>query len=993
MVIVDNDYMILRLYILRIGKRNEKCAYKIAYGVVTQSVNKTGDAIFSDFTSFGTYGKKCSLGTILLALESDVIISIYEELLKGISLKSVFQKWGVNTNDMEYDVSYTQVYTLVPWSEEHIADYQINYTRAACMLNPQSLFEEVGIDEKTSLKALHDLEKAIAGRTDFSILQMQDRIGNLEIIIAPARDRQGKSLVNCELIKDNPFVQKIEVNSQLSDQYDKITTNVRIISGGKIFIDRIKTAEVVKGRDTVFEFDSEQPVGTAIIKMWGMKGNESFLFHNATYHYIQKIIFNTEIAGGCIEANTEWLEKLKDNGTKKQKAKVDEAKKIEQKSSETYTIEDPVYSQWLRRKKLFKPVIKTNDVYFSKGWDNESDDNGKLCFLDWFKHKSKGATDVFIQDPYFEDVALFFIASADVDCNYIVLTQTHLKTNNDGTDDEVPDGVIPVRRIVIKQCILKNPSLFCKIKLLIKDIPVPDNKLHDRYMFFSYPNGVKEAYALSNSIQGSTVKQPLLITQIGDNAYGKIEENLNDILSKNSIETIYDYRDREKLPLNKISEIADYGFYKWLVPQYKKALRGEVKEILNDAISWKTKEKLSTLGYCLAQIPECKNYQMIEAACRIISSEKRWVDVLKDFILVQHYSMYPIGYIGCPQRRNSFRNPSLLLELEYNEIVSRHNLYFLEYAGMDSDTYGVWGQYFACSVLVKVSPENAIDVLKQFRPTLEEIKCDKQVEPIYKITNVLLHAIFTHAAFVKNKELMNHLLQDNEEWCRALGALMLLYYSRDINYNVDDSLDRVNNTNELIQICKTAWSVQYNIAEINKFYSRLVSTYENNVSVENILSEFVNILQDAYVVEYKVDFAKYIIIPLTNKGLFTIDDVCRNLIESLFEACVSEKKAVSMRGVLPSVLRSLNGDISSFEKLSKELLQKFKKKVQAIVVPDDNKLFVSSIEVINLRNLLIDILHIYDDNNPQMVIINGLLNEVDKELDKIGLDKAKLRFE
>lgn len=145
--------------------------------------------------------------------------------------------------------------------------------------------------------------------------------------------------------------------------------------------------------------------------------------------------------------------------------------------------------------------------------------------------------------------------------------------------------------------------------------------------------------------------------------------------------------------------------------------------------------------------------------------------------------------------------------------------------------------------------------------------------------------------------------------------------------------------------------------------------------------------------EYKVDFAKYIIIPLTNKGLFTIDDVCRNLIESLFEACVSEKKAVSMRGVLPSVLRSLNGDISSFEILSKELLQKFKKKVQAIVVPDDNKLFVSSIEVINLRNLLIDILHVYDDNNPQMVIINGLLNEVDKELDKIGLDKAKLRFE
>ena len=62
------------------------------------------DIVYSDFTAFGTFGKRCALATIFLSSDTDGILSIYEDLLKGVSVRETFKIHGVNVLKMRYDV-------------------------------------------------------------------------------------------------------------------------------------------------------------------------------------------------------------------------------------------------------------------------------------------------------------------------------------------------------------------------------------------------------------------------------------------------------------------------------------------------------------------------------------------------------------------------------------------------------------------------------------------------------------------------------------------------------------------------------------------------------------------------------------------------------------------------------------------------------------------------------------------------------------------------
>lgn len=666
---------------------------------------------------------------------------------------------------------------------------------------------------------------------------------------------------------------------------------------------------------------------------------------------------------------------------------------IERKSSIEHIIKDHTCCQWKTRKKRIHQVIKSNDEYFPKGWKYDTMENGMLSFLEWFKRKAKGATDVFLQDPYFEDVALFFLASADTESEYTVLTQTHLKTNSDGSDAIVPENDMPERKKTIQLCILQNPTLFNRMKLIVKDIPVSDNKLHDRYILFTYPNGKSEAYTLSNSIQGATTKQPLLVTQIGDNAYNKLRIHLTELLDKNSIETIYDYREQKELPSEDVSEIADPGFYNWLCNRIGKESEIDTRLILEDIFGWNTIPKISTFGYGLACIPDSENYNIIQNAAIIIKNNNEWIAILKDFILAKHYSQYPVGFIGCPHFGYGYRNPSYLVELSFNEIVSRYNIYILEYAGIDTDTFRVWGQYYACQILSKTSPEEAIDVLKQLRRTLVTIRYDKQITPVFKATTVLLNALLLQASYCDDYKIMDILLKDDEEWCRALGALLLVYYSRNSEFDAAGALNKISNKNELIHVCKLAWGLQDRIADMNLFYSRLIDVYENKSS-DDILKELVTLLQDPYIIEYKIDFVEKVIKPLIEHGFLSCKTISDYVIEGIYAKSISADNAVQLRRILPGVLYSLNGSFDMLVIKAKNTIKKFLANVRSIVIPDDDSLFEAAREVINLRNLLRDLLYLCDLNeNPKGSTVKHLLTEVDAELDKVGLHNTKLKFE
>lgn len=993
---IDFDYMILRLFILRIGKGKGKtdAEYRVAYGVVSPATSNMTEAVYTDFTTLGTFGKRCAWATILFASDTGVILSIYEDLLKGVSVKDAFTRHGIDVSKMGYDVTYSQDYELIPWAEEHITEMQINYTKAACMLEPDRLFEVEGIDEDAANKALDKLIEVLAGKLRVSNETMKDRIGNLEIIVTPAKDANGRALVECSMEKGTPFVQKVKILSELSDKYDEISVNARLVTTGRVFNDSLKRESVVEGQDMEFGFESQNPISTSYIKVWGKKGDECILIHYATYHIIQCIVVNAEMIGARIKTETGWIKKIRANANEKQNAIVDKATVIEHRTSEKTVIGNSSSPKWAKRYVKPKPVVKSNDEYFPNGWDNSSDENGGLGFLAWFKRKAKGANDVFIHDPYFEDVALYFIASADVESSYTVLTQTRLKTSNDGTDTFVKEGEIPERREKIRNSILKNPTLFQGMRLVVKDVPAADNKLHDRYIIFTYSDGGVEAYTLSNSIQGATMKRPLLVTQIGDNAYVKLKAYLEKMMDAEKLDTIYDYEEKENLPCDEVSEIADPGFYSWMCEKCRKPSGNEVKEILDDAIKWNTTAKISTLGYWLATTSESFSFPKKEKAIAIIKTEKVWIDALKDFVLDKHYSKYPIGFIDCPHNGFRDQNACYLIGRDYETIVSRDNMDFLEYAGMEGGTYRVWGQYFACEMLVRVSPSEAIDTLKQLSRTLLTIENDRRATPVFKISNMLLSALFSKAALPVDKEILDLLLNDDEKWCRALGALILLFCSRNGDFEVEEYLGKIQDNQELIHVCKTAWSLTSRIADMTTFYSHLVSVYESVSDSSTVLQDFLLLLNECYHLEYKAEFVEKVIKPLIKKGLFSVDDVYKTVVEGLYENSLNEDQAIRLRGVLPVVLYRLGGDFSNLEKNAQNTIKQFERDVNSMLSKGENEIFNASREVINLRNMLRDMLRLYGDSKADKINeIKKILSDVDASLDKFGLEETKIMFE
>ena len=67
---------------------------------------------------------------------------------------------------------------------------------------------------------------------------------------------------------------------------------------------------------------------------------------------------------------------------------------------------------------------------------------------------------------------------------------------------------------------------------------------------------------------------------------------------------------------------------------------------------------------------------------------------------------------------------------------------------------GVWGQFFACNILIKISGRDALDVLRQLRPTLKSIKTDISIEPVAKVSNLLLHEIFQYVLLPDGERLL-----------------------------------------------------------------------------------------------------------------------------------------------------------------------------------------------------------------------------------------------
>lgn len=970
-------HLSLRLFILRIGEGKNNPIYRIAYGVVSPSDHAMEKATGSDFSKLGSYdNKKIYLASISICSEIESILGIYEALSIGNSLKESLRRYGISNDNLMYDVEYIRGGVPVPWHKANILGNQLSDSRYICMLEPETLFEIDGhlLEQEALDGAMRTLSVKLREATGLPFDTIYDHIGNLEILIAPDQDIYGRSLVKYWHDKQ-PFRQYIELSSELTDGADLVTVNIKITAGGVITVDTLLSDKPNDNENTTFSIPSEYPPQAVEIKIWLTKSSEVRLVHLSTLHFIGEICLGIGIVQSKIHMQSDWLERVKGTMPKNKKGLVDKASSIERIHGEQYYIRKGL-PQWLKRKAMLKPTEYCDDAYFPAGWDCETQESGSLSFLKWFKAKTKRAKSVFLQDPYFEDVALSFIALTDIQGECTILTQTDLRTSADNTS--YTDGGSQ-RKDKVLSLIKDNPSLYDSMQLIIRDMPGSGPKLHDRYLFIGYGDDRCEGYMLSNSLQGATKKSPLLITRIGTPVLVKVKKHITKLIDQNKVETIYHYSDRTSSKPQEGQEIADPDFYDCLQAMNHPLGPDSLDQVLNDILKERTADRISTLGYYLARIGDDELHSIHQIMGARIANNPQAIKVLKSFILEHHKSSFPIGFEGFSGRDYRDNHFSNILESSYHEIIHRNRTHLIGncYKGF---SYPVWGMECACMLLIRASSHHTIDTLKQLRDQLVNIKTDKTITSIYKITNTLLCMIFNSVVFGWDGDLMEKMLIDGNDWCRGLGALILIYKANDSNFDIRTYSKLLQSHDERITLCNTIIFSSKRSINRDDIYNLLIEEI-NGSDIEYAYKNILDILRGYYPLELQETYIRKIYEPLIQDGRLDRDILSSTLTESLFDEYI-QSGAKTRSDVLVMSLSLINGALERLQDKSQKILMDAERHLNRLIIKDHNNVFQVCFALKNLRSLLERILAEHPCPSDELLNIN---DKIQFTLSRVGI--------
>ncbi|MCM1141141.1 MAG: VPA1262 family N-terminal domain-containing protein [Muribaculum sp.] len=887
---------------------------------------------------------------------------------------------------MDYNVRLYGSVVRIPVHIENIVYNVTTYVESAEFCNPEYLFEfESGSIPQDVDSAIAAFKSYISKILGVEPAFMDNRIGNIEIFVSADYDPKGKPLVNISTKRIPEFCLKVYFDAILSYTAECLTVNAKLYQGDFLLSDSLQT---IKPQDLV-EFMSKEKVSHFEISVWSHNGAESYLIHHAVHCFVEKINLNIGIEGQKVIVKNDWFEKIRLNTPKDFGNKIDEAEVIAPKSYENTTISDDKNDKKnLQAKSLCKkvsPKIKSNDCYFPKGWDKESESHGALDFLNWFRRITRDTVDVFLQDPFFEDVALNFIASASAETSarFTILAQVDLKTNPDGTS--YIDTNSSVRKDKILQLIRNYPSLFQHLQLRIQNLTGKDNKLHDRYLILKYSDGTIKGFTLSNSLQGATTKQPLLITQIGDDALEKVQEHIKSSLearnNSNEIEVIYDSEEeRINRTTSHNKEIADSGFAEWLYSQIKaKSLimlsENKINLIIDDILygpystPLNIPGRLATIGQMLASIPGVLEEDVAIKIANVVKERADITGAIKSYILNDYDKPYPIGYKNLPLRTNHYFELYPILTADFKEVVDKARTHFIDYAFSENFSYGCFGQSYACKILANASLQDALDVLEKLKQPLRDFKGDPLIAPICKVVNSLIYSILSGLLFNNDRTVISNLLNSSDSSIKWLGFILLLYalQTNTISWDIVKAeisklpaKDSLFVLNTVLSICPR---LKYGTVIFDEIYNSI-----STLNYEEIINEIRSFLTGIRLSEVKKEYIHEIIPQLIDNGFLSTEAMEKILIDDLYNL---ESDTDVCQILIPFTLGTIKSDSAKLLEKAKRDIDNYVNESSRAFIPNPGNKYLLKIPLYNLRKLLSNI----DPSFSIIQEIDRLLNE------------------
>ena len=401
--------------------------------------------------------------------------------------------------------------------------------------------------------------------------------------------------------------------------------------------------------------------------------------------------------------------------------------------------------------------------------------------------------------------------------------------------------------------------------------------------------------------------------------------------------------------------------------------------VLNDILKEKTADRISTFGYYLAHTSDDELHSIHQLMGATIANHPNAIEALKSFILEHHKSSFPVGFEGFSGR--GYRNNYFpdILEFSYHEIIHRNHTHLIDnsYIGF---SHPIWGMEHACVLLIRASAQDTINTLKQLRDQLVNIKTDKAITSIYKITNTLLHMIFNSVVFGWDGDLMEKMLIDGNDWCRGLGALILIYKADKPNFDIRPHLELLQTHDERITLCNTIiFSLEPNTNRDN-IYNLLIEEIKES-DVEYTYENILNILRGCYPLELQETYIKKIYGPLIQDGRLDKDKLSSRLTEALFDECIQSEPKYRPEALAMGLYR-INGSFKVLQEKSQKQLMETERKLNRLIIKDHNNVFQACVALKNLRFLLERILAEYPCPSSELLNIK---DKIQSTLRRVGI--------
>ncbi len=357
------------------------------------------------------------------------------------------------------------------------------------------------------------------------------RMGDFEVLDFPAADVYGRSAIGWSCVTVNESSAKrsshsIEVRIRktpktiFDEELDALYIACQLGTDNDIASDEIR--RTVFDGDTIIErFESPTEICKVGVRIWAARGDSELLLYEDHKPVVRVIQSNFGVVSATGQVKGGWSKHLKTGS--KDVSEVEQFRRVFFESAVLGGYEkDPwVPSARAQRELMTRLLPDTSGAkFFPIGWEAD--------LADWLKKLTEGPNvgSFLLIDPYFDGNALIhtFARAGAADCEYKVLTEFNHR----------PDKGKQGRKRLVATCERLRATLPGHFSFLEISPAGSSTKqlIHDRVIILKDHGGmVLNAFSLTNSLQGATRRQPMLVTPVPADVLPDVIGHAEQILS------------------------------------------------------------------------------------------------------------------------------------------------------------------------------------------------------------------------------------------------------------------------------------------------------------------------------------------------------------------------------------------------------------------------------------------------------------------------------